>query len=140
MANTLLDDMASDFADVMLNTNEFAETVTFYPAGGGASRSIVMHVNRTQSAEDGIHLRSDNDNMIVDVLKDSSNAKGGILFEEIKSGSRPTLVRDSDFNGAQPVPGRFVFSGDILGETPHSWKLRFIRQKPYRTGVDARRS
>lgn len=101
MANTLLDDMKSDFADVMLNTNEFAETATFYPANGDVSRSIVMHVNRTQAAEDGIAVRSDRDTLIVSVLKDSSNAKGGIPIEELESGLRPTLVRASDFNWNQ---------------------------------------
>lgn len=101
MANTLQDDMAADFASIMLNTKEFAETVTFYPANGDASRSIVMHVNRTQSAEEGIYVRSDNDSLIVEAFKDPDNAKGGIPIEELESGLRPTLIRTDDFNWTQ---------------------------------------
>lgn len=101
MANTLKDDMKADFAALMLNTDEFAETVTFYPANGDASRQIVMHVSRVQNAEDGVYVQSDSDTLIVRALKDSSHAKGGIPIEELERSLRPTLWRASDFNWSQ---------------------------------------
>jgi hypothetical protein len=49
---TLHDLIESDAATVFCNTNDFAETVTYYPRGGG-SRSINAVVSREQIATFG---------------------------------------------------------------------------------------
>ncbi len=51
---TLKELIESDVADVFMNTDDFAEDVTYYPAGGGASRTVSAIVD-----EDGTFQTDD---------------------------------------------------------------------------------
>ncbi len=132
MANTLKDDMAADLAGTFLNTKEFAETVTFYPADGSASRSIVMIVVQNQKPEDNGPVNYETETIDVQCLKDESHAKGGIATPTRGlTTSVDKLVRAGDTEDE-----RFAFTGEILGETfgGAGWRLRFERSKARQIG------
>jgi hypothetical protein len=51
---TLRDDMATDMAETVFNTSDFAETVTYTPAGGTASSINVLWMGQDRDVPMGI--------------------------------------------------------------------------------------
>ncbi len=133
MNKTLKDDMATDFAALVLNDSEFAEIVTYRPESG-AARRVYVQATMNQSLDPGGPIDYDVETLLVRVQKDKTHAKGGIPQEEISNGAKPTIIRDNDIE-----VNKFVFDGTVSDETPHSWRLTFTRPKGYRTGGDSLR-
>ncbi len=133
MGNTLKDDMKIDAANCFLNTNDFAESVTFYPAAGGASRSIDVRITYQQESKDFGPINYDTERIEVFILKDESHAKGGLATPDRQSTVADKLVRAGD-----TLTEKFAFTGRILSESAHGWLLEFVRPKPVRIGTQQR--
>lgn len=134
MARTLMEQQALDAAAVFLVVGENAETVTFYPAHGGASRPVVMEVSGGARPEPGAIVDQQEDTVTVFCLKDETHAKGGVAVPVHDQGSADSFQRDGD-----PDHRKFVFNGRIIMETDHSWQLEYTRPRPIRAGGNARR-
>lgn len=136
MGNTLKDDMKADFAATFLNTTEFAEEVTFYPADGGASRTLTVTINSRQRGEDKGPINYEVEVITVQVLKDESHAKGGIATPVREAGATAVdrILRSGDSE-------KFAFTGRVLGEPFGGtvWRLEFERSKFIRGGTGQRR-
>ena len=135
MATTLKDDIASDLCNVLLNTDEFAETVTFYPGGGGSSRRIVALLTHHQQSEDNSDIEYINDRISVTVSNDPTHAKGGIATPSF--GTAPIDV-DCLSRDGEPEDLRYAFTGNgrkIAG----GWILDYERPRALAFGTAQRR-
>lgn len=124
MARTLRDDMADDFA-AMLVADEFAEPCVYLPQPG--VREVQLRaICRRGMQED----RQRPDEMVriepidVRIGNDPERAGGGIERPAIGDG----LVRDGDQRD------QAYSLTNVLGSNSHSWLLRFERQTPIRVG------
>lgn len=134
MGRTLKEDLARDFHEVFLNEKEHSEWVTFYPAGGGRSRRLLVTVTKPRrDVADRGDVEMDEEEIIVEAGRDESHAHGGIAFPCCTGSDADTLVRDGDED-----LDRFAFSGRIESETPHSRRLHFTRPRPLRIGTEQR--
>ena len=104
-----------------LDTDHFAETLTFRPANGGGLRSIVGSVIYDETLEEGEYVEEDQERLWVLVLRDESVSRGGI--------ARP-VVGDTITRANDRHPEPFSFQGQIRNESPHAWELLFARNRP----------
>ena len=121
---TLREQLAEDFA-VFLDTDELAETVTFYPTDGGASRSIVVCGVVTRSFEEDERGQLLVERFEFDVKRDATT---GIATPQIGDSIKRATGQFSDV--------RFMFSGEIDSETDYSLGLVYDRKIPYRHGSE----
>lgn len=126
MARTLKDDQADDWADTFANAEEFAEQVYYQPAGGGTERQITALVERVAdvTTEGAVWRRLDE--LVVTVGRNEDHAKGGVARPQ--PGDR--LRRATDANTTN-----YAFTGEVIAETPASFRLRFVRPVPVQAGV-----
>ena len=123
MTKTLAEDIADDLYSVMLATSDFAETVTYYPGGGGASRSVVALVRHDgQSRRDG-PSHYDEDRIIVIVGNDEDHAKGGV--ESPAWGTSPDAI-DCLLRSGDSETQKYAFTGQRR-QIAGGWELHFSR-------------
>ena len=135
MATTLNENIASDLYDVVLNTKEFAETITFYPGGGGALRRIVAVVKHSQQSEDNANIDYVNDRISITVGNDPTHDKGGIATPT--AGHAPSDV-DCLTRAGEPADLRYAFTG--TGRTiAGGWVLDYERPRALAFGTEQRR-
>jgi hypothetical protein len=136
MVRTLKDDMATDFVDVFMNPDEFAERegVTYYPADGGAPRSIGARITHEERFVTDAPIEYQLEEIVVTVGRDESNATiGGVATPRRGDRLKRAIAID-------PEQRFFTFTGEILsGSLPHCWRLRFQRPKLSVIGTEHRR-
>ena len=120
---------AENFASVFLNTDHDAEVITFFPAAGGPSRTIMARVRYVKRETEHEELRYEDERIVVTLGRDPEHEKGGVATPTMGD----ALVRGGDDN-----PRRFAFTGEIKASTPSSWTLEFSRPKPDRLGAKRR--
>ncbi len=134
MGNTLKDDMTADLYANVLDTSAFAETVTFYPAGGGSSRRLVASITEVDEIVPGAMVEFKTEKITVLVGNDESHARGGI--EQPLHGASAedidALTRDDDSNAR-----KYAFTGKAE-RMPGGWKLMYSRPSLVLAGVKAR--
>lgn len=119
---TLRDLIASDAANVVLNTRDLAETVTYQPAAG-ASRSVVVVVDAAQTAdldEDGGELQMET--IHVTCMRDKDHARGGIDAPQLGD----TIKRVAS---VEPDTRPYQYADEKLFIEPSYWTLVFWRYK-----------
>jgi len=125
---TLKTVIADDFSQVILNTNELAETVTYYPKHG-AERSVVGVVQE-MSRLNGQEFGTQNTEEIwITVNRDPESSNGGIDLPQAGDGLR----RASSVDVGQRM---FAYTGMIEDVNPGSWCLQFARDILTRTGTE----
>lgn len=127
-ATTFRELLAEDLKDVFLNTEEFGEAVTFFPAGGGASRRIVVLIEQNQRGVSGELIDHELDEITVQVSRKVNGESGGIERPIVGD----TLTRAND-------PERYAYNGEIKESDSASWWLVYSRQKPLGIGNNYRR-
>ncbi len=134
MSNTLKDDMTADLYANALDTSAFAETVTFYPAGGGSSRRLRANITAAVEAVDGAMVTFNTETIIVLVGNDESHARGGIEQPQYGASAADidALTRDDDSNTR-----KFAFTGKVE-RMPGGWKLTYDRPSLVLAGKKAR--
>lgn len=132
MPRTLRDDRKADFYNVFLNTGEFAETVTFYPARGGPSRRIVVIRSVTQRPEQGELVTYGEEQLRIRVGKDETHAKGGIAVPVSAGTKRDMIQRDDDTETE-----RYAYTGEKKDFGVY-WELEFSRRMLQTAGVEHR--
>ncbi len=134
MSNTLKDDAAADLYANVLDSSAFAETITFYPAGGGSSRRLVASITEAAEIVSGATIDFNVETITVLVGNDESRAKGGIT--QPTRGASATdidaLTRDDDSNSR-----KYAFTGEKK-RMPGGWKLTYSRPSLVMAGVKAR--
>jgi len=113
-------------ANVMLNVAHFGEVIAYCPAEGGPERSITVKISgQEERPESGHGGTSEMETIWVLTLRDESAAKGGIAA----IGLGAVLRRTGD-----PSNAPWTFQGVVRNVTPHSWELKFARNRPNRYG------
>jgi len=131
---TLKTQIKSDFAAIMLNTDEFAELVTVYPSGGGPSREITAICERTREDDPRRSVKADLDELRLECLKDEDHAKGGISQASIDAKDIYNRLRVRPNDEPDTDTSKYVFTGTIDKEEDSHWTLIFSRSKKYRVG------
>jgi len=121
---TLREQIESDVANVLMEGNDFAEAVTYYPAGGGASRTvyaIVEEVGTMASDDSGlagtetIHVTVSRD---ADATDADGNVKNGIDDPQLGDGlRRPGDAADKGYS----------YTGEKSDVDDYAWSLIFVR-------------
>jgi len=114
--------------DLFYNTTlvgPFAKQI-IYSTPGAPDRVIWCRMDLT--AVDQMNTSSDSNvqTALVSVGRDESHALGGVE----RAGQDDTLLPIGD----DPASMRFAFTGEIVEETPHSLRLKFTREVPFRIG------
>ena len=128
---TLRAQITSDVHNVLLEADDFAETVTYYPAGGGASRSVVAIVEELGSIVDentGIASRENISVTVsrdVDAVADDGTTLNGIDDPKLGDG----LVRSGD-----DASKGYSYTGDKENVDDAAWQLIFTRHVIIRHG------
>lgn len=110
------------------STDGFWEEVTFYP-GGGPSRTIRVNLGLQTQREDAGPIHREIRTVKVVVFKDEDGDAGGIAAPY-------KAVREADAFTRAGETARYVFTGRVFSETPHSWLLEFQAPAGQRTGTD----
>ena len=118
MALTFKDLQALDVSAVFLNTDEFAETVSYQPVAG-AARSIVADCEEELNTVDGPNGIYHQGVLRVMVKRDETL---GIDDPRIGDG----ITRTIDGNAVT-----FSYSGQFFECDEYAWTLVFIRNIPY---------
>lgn len=121
----------ANFYACLLDTNAFAEQVTYHPAGQPAPRTITAIVRPTQEIDQAEYLDREVQRYTVSVGKDETHAKGGVALPV--AGDRIQRASETDQQALM------AFTGRIIGETPHSYLLEFSRPITTQIGTDHRR-
>jgi len=132
MALTLAQQRLAD-VDLFLNEEEWAERVLFYPAGGGATRSLVVLVRHRREAEDAELVDRDVERIDVWCTKQPGHAKGGIASPTKTSLTADALQRDGDGDA-----DRYVFTGACVDHGAY-WQLTFERPRVRALGTERTR-
>lgn len=126
--------MAADVAGTLLNTAEFAEWVTYYPATGGVSHRLVALISNEAARQDTPGpVRRNVETVRVFLLNDPTHAKGGVATPAHSERGADSFLRDSD-----PTGGRYVFTGRVYDSDAVSWTLEFERPKLRTVGTEHR--
>jgi hypothetical protein len=129
MPRTLTDDQKDDFYALVLNVDEGAETVTYYPVAG-EPRQIVVRIRKHSSAASGQAVDRDLEEITVHVGKDEANAKGGVSAPSRGSNAADSILRSGD-----AAVGKYSWTGMVVQETPFAWILSFERKRPRIVGT-----
>lgn len=124
MANTLKQQINADVSGVFLDTDEFAEEVTYIPAGGAAV-SITVIIEETDEFLD-IEGRAVFDEVI---LVFTSRDSSGIATPVINDGLKRSAAED-------PSQRLYGYMGQKESPERDSWWLMFKRRKTQRQGTD----
>jgi hypothetical protein len=111
-----------------LNPEQFGEWVTFYPAGGGATRQLVASIETSAQPvgeQAGEHLLEE---IFVMVASDRYAATGGI--------DQP---RSGDAIQRQGETERYAWSGEVRAHEGGAWHLVFARRRQLASGGPHRR-
>lgn len=122
--------LAEDLEDVFLNTEEFGEPISFYPANNGAMRRLYAVIEQNQRAVTGDGTMIDHEQEEIEVLvsKDRNGSRGGIDKPLVGD----TLTREGDGE-------RYAYSGEIRDADTSSWRLVYVRANPLGIGTNYRR-
>lgn len=131
---TLKTQIASDFAAIMLNTDEFAELFTVYPSGGGESRVITAIGERTRRDDPRRRVAADLDELRLQCFKDETEAKGGISQASIDAKDLHNCLHVLPNDELDSETAQYAFTGEIDDEEDSHWTLIFSRSKPHRVG------
>lgn len=119
---------AANFPTVFLNADHFGEDVSFYPAGGGAVRTVRAKISGSAQRRDALEGEVEVERLRVVVLRDDAAELGGIgdpaVGDQI---ARPAV--DSDGR-------RYTFTGEIETSRPDHWALIYERRVPVRVGLE----
>ncbi len=108
-----------NFYEVFLNDEHFAEWITYHPAVGDERAVLALIEHEQRRHEDEVVVRDD-ERIVVTVGRDETHEKGGVELPKIGDG----LMREVDDGW-----GKFAFTGEVVNQTAHSWKLVFTRPK-----------
>jgi hypothetical protein len=127
-ATTFRDARAENFLSVYMNTNQFAEQITYYPRDGGAPLSLPALCRARRQARADDTNQYDFEILEVSLGIDLSGAQG-----------LPTTPRRGDAlnrtqHGDPPNRG-WSHNGNIVRATSHSWTLEFERLDLVQAGV-----
>lgn len=119
---TLKSIIKTDASGVFLVTDDFAEQVTYLPAGGGEGRTVTMIIEDDVTAvlEGGTEDHEDRAECFC--LRDRYAAKGGI--DQPAYGDQ--IIRSA---AEEDDPRPYVFLGEITDKTTDTWILVFQRNK-----------
>ncbi|MBL9125839.1 MAG: hypothetical protein JNG90_19515 [Planctomycetaceae bacterium] len=119
-------------ASVLLT--DLAEAGTWLPSGELQQPFPVrILVERSQQQVDGVLLGTEDEELLVTVWRDPDDAQ----FDEVNLGGvrqpriTDRLVRDPTRDTSQP----YEFGGEIIAETPYTWRLRLRRKRVVQVGV-----
>ncbi|HUT14436.1 MAG TPA: hypothetical protein VMY42_28380 [Thermoguttaceae bacterium] len=109
-----------------LNTDHFAEQVTYTPVHGGGSRTVTVKIEYVKNPEERTQIGEvDREEIWVKALRSTDTDRSGIPTPE----TGDAILRDGD------RPDRpWTFQGPIRHETPHDWQLFYARTRPSRYG------
>lgn len=113
-----------------LNPEQFGEWVTFYPAGGGATRRIVASIEasaRPVGEDAGEHLEEEIFVMLADDLYAAET--GGI--NEPRRGDCLQRAGETE---------RYAWTGDVRAHEGGAWHLVFARRRQLASGGPHRRT
>jgi len=108
-----------------LQTDHFAETVTYQPNNGRARPVVVGIVYAAADDVVGEMLDLDAETIWVFARKSTSGTKSGI--DQPRRGDQITRPDD---DASRP----FTYQGQIRNERATDWELLFARRRTYRTG------
>ncbi len=108
------------FDNVILGASHFTEAVNYHPAAGGSTVALSnVLVDATETLRDFDAVAERVEQIFVTLSRDPASDNGGV--------AAPTLgdhIERTEGN----APERFYsYTGEVIEETPHSWKLRFER-------------
>jgi len=129
MSKTLKQSIATDLVLNALNTNEFAESVTFDPGDGSPSRSIDVMIDDSEQTYRIGDMVSENERRItVLAAKDVDATSGGIA----------TLNESDQITRSD---GRvYGWTGTVVQEDAASWQLEYRYYELRGAGSQTRRS
>jgi hypothetical protein len=115
------------------STDGLWEWVSFHPGGGGPVRQVMVNIHLTEMRETQDHVeRADRTVQVVAFKNEEDEEKGGI--------ARPYKeVREADAFTRAGETQRYVYTGRVISETPHSWLLEYKAPAGTRTGTDTTR-
>ncbi len=128
MINTLKQQITADVSDVFLDTDEFAETVTYIPASGAAV-SITVVIEESDEFLD-VEGRAVFDEVI---LVFTSRNSSGIASPVLGDGLKRSATED-------PEQRLYGYMGQKEDPERDSWWLMFKRRKTQRQGLDHKAS
>lgn len=118
--------------------SDLAENAIWQPAAGGSAAVRVL-VERMQRLVDDALTTAEDEEIKVTVWRDPETATfddgsgtidlGGVLAPRV--GDR--LVRDASRDSDRP----YTFGGEVLAETPYTWRLVLRRKRMQQAGVTA---
>ena len=125
--NTLRQQMLVDLNADILDTNNFAETVTYVPQVGPARR---VNIDITHSSEyaSGTMLMEQVHTISIVVGRNETHANGGVSMPQLGD----AIIRDGDIPGVV-----YSWTGEVMDSEDHYWALKFERRKPHRVGAVA---
>lgn len=124
---TFADDRREFFEGVVLGSDAFERLCTYQPAAGGEARSVRANVRATEDQELGEYSLDQLDAIVVTVAREPAAACGGVDAPE--AGDLLTT----------PEGRTYAFTGQVLGQTPYSWRLRFERRTQRLAGAQSQR-
>lgn len=122
---TLRELIASDVTDVLMVADDFAEVITYYPAGGGSARSVYAIVEEAGTIRDDDHGLSSTETIHVTVSRDADDtATDGTQVNGIDDPQLGDSIRR-----ANDLPDKqYSYTGDKNDVDDYSWSLVFVRQ------------
>ncbi len=130
---TLADLIASDLYDTLLNADEGAEWITYYPGDGSDSRRVLALVKEQSAIEATEVLDVEMETLSIVVGSDEDHAKGGVtqpVRDPVTVSQTDTLLRDLDTDTRV-----FQFTGEAK-RMNGGWIMQF--QRPRKTAYGRR--
>ena len=129
-------DQREDFAS-FATSREFATNVVYYPKKGGPSRALRAFVepdSNTMLADDRLNQQK---SMEITIAKDEA---GLVLLDNGQASVHGGILRPERGDAfwirgfGDPETCRYVFTGFVIEDKPHSWTLQCRTEKVRRTG------
>jgi len=113
-----------------LDKDYFAESVTYKPISGAASRTIVMQITDEQGTDDEDETQREVERVSALCLRDEDDADKGGVQAPIR-GDR--ILRSATID---PSQRHYVFAGEVRGRTDDKHRLIFERPKTTAHGTN----
>lgn len=113
------------FEAVFLGLDHFERTCTYVPAAGGAARTVKALLRPSEDWQLGEQSLREVDVITVTLSNDPTSAVGGVARPELGD----VLV--------DPDGRRYSWTGQVLSQTPHSWRLQFQAARQRQAGAQS---
>ena len=116
--------------DVWLNTDFFAEEITYRPMSGH-DRPMTVHIDGGRDLDqegDLVNTERETIKVLISRVQDDTNTKGYLVQPVI--GDQILRSRELD-----PTQEPYVFAGEIAEQRPSKWRLVFERYRSISQGL-----